>query len=96
MERTDPTQFGRTAERPLPRDEEDKKIGLNVVFNITKPPEQLLDFPVEEGCERDGRVETETTADESSPNDLVPIVAPGGKCVGWRPRDDSDKQILRA
>jgi hypothetical protein len=50
LERTDPASFGRTAERALPVEPDDpdkKKINVAIVCNITKPLEELLNFPTE-------------------------------------------------
>ena len=49
LERRWPNEFGRTAERPLPNDPDpnQNKINVAVVCNITKPLDQLLNFPTE-------------------------------------------------
>jgi hypothetical protein len=49
LERRWPNEFGRTAERPLPNDPDpnQNKINVALVCNITKPLDQLLNFPTE-------------------------------------------------
>ena len=50
LERTDPASFGRTAERAIPVEPDDpdkNKINVAIICNITKPLEELLNFPME-------------------------------------------------
>jgi hypothetical protein len=89
LERTDPAQFGRSQDRPLPveKDDNDKQISVAIVCKTEKPLSELLAFPVAPGAEM-------PTSEMPEPsNSQRPIVGFGGRVIGWKNEQEGTDEI---
>jgi hypothetical protein len=89
LERTDPAQFGRSQDRPLPveKDDNDKQISVAIVCKTEKPLSELLAFPVAPGAEM-------PTSEMPEPsNSKRPIVGFGGRVIGSKNEQEGTDEI---